>query len=233
MHSGIAYRNVLSCLGAAAFLAATLPLARRVEAIVQHKLDLTVPVPEDQRGRTDMPGGQGSWHTGQSVNFLTLPLTVRITNSSLNESGDLVLELVIENAGASSFDIPIGRDVRRVEEVASKSRSLFFIKAMPVLNGRLAEDSIALSETAGSAAVSGSLLHLEPHNSIQVLMPVNASDLKKPPPAITDRVEIRIVCSLWQLDDQHYAINAVSKNVPSVNTVVIAIRPDKLELVKP
>ena len=32
MHSGIAYRNVLSCLGVAAFLAATLPLARRVEA---------------------------------------------------------------------------------------------------------------------------------------------------------------------------------------------------------
>lgn len=196
----------------------------------QYTLDLTNPVPESQKGRTDMPGGGASWHTGQDTNPLKLPLSVRVAKAFLHQNDNVVLEILIENTSDSSIDLPITRDISRVEQKASTSRKLFFIRAMPVHEGLAADDSVAVEQTAGSARVPDSLLHLEPHKSIRVLMPISLADLKKSLPLGTEQLDLRIVCLLWHLDDQRYSIDAVSESVNSLNTVKFRIRNNQVDV---
>jgi hypothetical protein len=193
----------------------------------QFTLDLTAPVPENQQGRSDMPGGGASWHTGQGTNRTHLPLGVRILNSTVSATGDVTVEILLKNISDSSLDIPISRDVSRVEQTASKSRSLFFLRVAPVYDQKLGSDSIGSGETAGSLSIQGSLMRLEPGASLRVLIPVTATSLKRSLPKKGDRVEIRIICEQWHLDDQRYFVDRTSDKVLSVNTIILGFHDGK------
>src|SRR6266478_1858305 len=187
----------------------------------QFTLDLTTPVAENQQGRSDMPGGGANWRTGQRINRLQLPLSVQILNSSVNDTGNITVEILLKNISDSSLDIPISRDINRVEQTASKSRSLFFLRAVPVYDQKLGSDSIGSGQTAGSLIIQNSLMHLEPGDSLRALIPITATSLKRALPKNGDRVEIRIICEQWHLDDQRYFIDSTSDKVLSVNTNIL------------
>jgi len=193
----------------------------------QFTLDLTTPVAENQQGRSDMPGGGANWRTGQRTDRLQLPLSVRILHSSVNDTGNITVEIVLKNISDSGLDIPISRDISRVEQTAGKSRSLFFLRAVPVHDQKLGSDSIGFGETAGSLSIQDSLMRLEPGGSLRVLIPLTATNLKRALPENSDRAEIRIICEQWHLDDQRYFIDSTSDKVLSVNTKVLGFHDGK------
>jgi|SRR5882724_4235891 len=193
----------------------------------QFTLDLTTPVAENQQGRSDMPGSGTYWREGQRSNRLQLPLSVHILKSSVNDTGNITVEILLKNMSDSGLDIPISRDISRVEQTASKSRSLFFLRAVPVYDGKLGDDSIGSGETAGSLSIQDSLMRLEPGDSLRVLIPVTATSLKRALPKNGDRVEIRITCEQWHLDDQRYFIDSTSDKVLSVNTNILGFHDGK------
>jgi hypothetical protein len=190
----------------------------------QFTLDLTTPVAENQQGRSDMPGGEANWRTGQSSNRFQLPLSVHILKSWADDTGNITVEILLRNTGVSSFDIPISRDISRVEQTASKSRSLFFLRAVPVYDQKLGSDSIGLGQTAGSLSIQDSLMRLKPGDCLRVLIPVTPADLKRSLPKNSDRVKIRIICEQWHLDDQRYFIASTSDQVLSVNSIVVGFQ---------
>ncbi len=177
----------------------------------QYTLDLTAPVPESQKGRSDMPGSGATWRTGQKPSRYQLPLGVRILNSSIDADGDAILEILLANVDDSSVEMPISRDVSRVEETPGESRSLFVLRAVPVYEGQLGSDSIGFGETAGSPNIEGSLMRLEPGKSIRVLIRLSAASLKRSLPKNRDRVEVRIVCAQWRLDNQRFFIEVCKR----------------------
>jgi len=174
-----------------------------------------------------MPGSGTYWREGQRSNRLQLPLSVHILKSSVNDTGNITVEILLKNMSDSGLDIPISRDISRVEQTASKSRSLFFLRAVPVYDGKLGDDSIGSGETAGSLSIQDSLMRLEPGDSLRVLIPVTATSLKRALPKNGDRVEIRITCEQWHLDDQRYFIDSTSDKVLSVNTNILGFHDGK------
>jgi hypothetical protein len=233
-HSGIS--RILSILCAmVSALALTAPSAwdQTATKLKFPVLDLTAsPQPEEQ-GLLAIPGAAPGGITGQTTTrdryHFKLPIELEILDISPGEGENFAVTVLLRNVGANAFDLPSSRNITKIEKPGNTLQRVFFIRVEPVPIPELARGENPIREvgaaaTGGSTSVSGSFMRMDPGSAIQVILPVTGALLKHALERAKGKIEVRVVCNEWQLDDNRYFLNASSEEAVSKNVFGFVLR---------
>jgi hypothetical protein len=215
---GRALTSLLSLTLALAFTLLS-PLAAQ-KTLGGSPIDLTTPEPANQQG-LGVPGASGG--TFESPKY-ELPLRAEIIQTSVSKAGDFILELQLENTGQGGFDLPISRNISDVQRTPGGSRREFFFQIRPVSSEGQPAEAVGFGVTAGSVAVPGSFMRLQPRESVRVLLRAESSRVRKAMPNESKQLEVRVVCGEWTLDDNRFFIRATAQDLISANAAALIFR---------
>src|SRR5713226_7061665 len=169
------WRRAFSVLSLIAALSSGRSPASQQDSQTTTTLDLTARIPADQQGAT-APGAQGGSVATPHYQF---PLETRILRASADEEGNFVIEVLLHNKGSVAFDLPFSRDIGKVEEAGNRSRRIFFFLVRAKKERQREPKTIDGRATGGSTSLPGSYLHLNPGQSVRVLLPASANFVKQ------------------------------------------------------
>ena len=199
-------------------------------------LDLTAKIPAWKEGRQGIPGAEMGGLTGpsKSVTTPTYPLSmqIEIISSSVNSEGDFIVDVMVRNTGAKSFEFPSSQNLTEVEKTGNKSQRIFFFLLQPLAQAHDTE-FIGSIPTGGSTSVPGSFTRVDPGQSLRVLLPAAADQVRGAFKGGMRELLVRVVCHEWQLEDDRYFIRARSDDLPSGNAIKFVLRDGKPILMQP
>lgn len=185
-------------------------------------LDLTAPPARDQQG-LGIPGIGVSGTSGQMTKESNhdMSLQVEIVRAFAENSGDFIVEVKVENTGHAAFEFPISHKLSDVQRKQGAFRREFLFGVRPVSSETIAPSIVGV--TAGSHAVPGSLVRLEPKESIRALLRLESSLIRNLFPTGKKELDLHITCSEWLLKDERFAIDSVAKEVVSENVARLSL----------
>lgn len=190
-------------------------------------LDLTAKPPTGERGYPGIPGAEMGGFSGpgpgRATSTYSLPLQVQILNSLVDSERNFVIEVAVRNVGDTVFELPSSRNLTKIEAPGNKSQRLFFFMLRP--SGRNQTDQLLRSiPVGGSSSVPGSFKRLGPGETLRVLLPVSGEEVRRAFKDGIKELDVRIVCSEWQLEDDRYFIRGRSADLASSNTIKFVLR---------
>jgi len=183
-------------------------------------VDLTTPQSRGQDG-LGVPGFSvgGIEDSPVDDHKYEMSLRVEIVRSSVDKSGDFILQVEIQNIGQTAIELPVSRKASDVERKSgSFRRELFFTVRPTATESRLPN---VVGVTVGSHAVPHSLVRLESLQSFRVLLRVEARWVKNSLPKNGKEIRVEVTCGELALKDDSYFIESTAKNVISRNTTVL------------
>jgi len=217
-------------LAGAARAAGTFDLRTGQSISAQPVLDLTQSVPATQAGHPGIPGQSwsGGGNPGAADNsHYQLPLTIQILHSSTSDERGFVIEVLLRNMGQAFFDFPSSRDLAKVEQKGNVSQRILFFRVQPVGEKQQEIETIGFAATGGSTSVPNSFIRLAPGEALRVLLPASNDMVRRAFKGPAEQIELRVLCSEWQLEDTRYFIRASSEDTPSKNAIKFVLKNGK------
>lgn len=183
-------------------------------------VDLTTPQSQGQDG-LGVPGLGISAIEGQPVDEhkYEMPLRIEIVRSSVDKSGDFILQVKIQNIGQAAVELPVSRKASDVERKSGSFRRELFFTVRPMATESRPPNVVGA--TVGSHAVPPSLVRLEPLQSFRVLLRVESRWVKSSLPRDGKEIRVEVTCGEWALKDDSFFIESTAQNVISGNTAVL------------
>jgi hypothetical protein len=200
-------------------------------------LDLTAEVPRSEQGHPGIPGmsgGGGAWRPGPGDTAqYQLRLAADILRASANPDGNFVVEVLLRNTDSVPFDLPSSRNLTAVEKSGNRSRRVFFLRLQPVGGGAREGEALGFAATGGSTSIPGSFISLDPGKSLRVLLLASSDSIRRSFTQKSEKLEVKVSCQEWKLDDTRFFLSGISTELGSVNTIQFARRGERISPVQP
>lgn len=149
---------------------------------------------------------------------------MEILRARVNRSGDFILQVRLQNAGAVPLELPLSRNVSDVERTFGTFRRELTFAVGPVSSDGRAPEFVAVM--TGSHAVPHSLLRLDPEQSIRVLLRVDSRWVKDSLPRGEGEIRVKVTCGEWALANNRFFLESTAKDVLSGNAAVLGFNDD-------
>jgi hypothetical protein len=180
-------------------------------------IDLTKPA----ANQTELLAAPG-FSSSTAAYRLPLNITIRQVKST-GSADNFRVELLVQNIGASDFDLPVSRDSKGTLHAGNKGRSTFLFKLQTSGSKPGQLKSTTMISLSGSVSVPDSMFRIRPGEVVAVLLDVDMKFLPEWKTQGAAEVEIEAICSQWRLDDSRFYIDAASQDVKSVNSEKIPL----------
>ncbi len=198
-------------------------------------LDLTAEVPRSEQGYyRGIPGmsgggGTGGWRPGPDDTLRhQLPLAAEILRASPRKDGNFVVEVSLWNTGSAPFDLPSSRNLTAAQKPENRSRRVFFFQLQPVRGDAYEREVLGSAATGGSTSIPGSFISLDPGKSLRVLLLASSDSIRRSFTQKTEKLEVKVTCQEWKLDDNRFFLSGISTELGSVNTIQFARRGERI-----
>jgi hypothetical protein len=191
-------------------------------------LDLTEKIPFAQQGFPGIPGQSYGGPIGSKQGgSYELPVETRIIGASPNETGDFTVRILLRNIGKLPFKLPILSNLTAIEKAGNKSPRILFFRVEILRGIQMGPTIVGSAAVGGTESLSDSFLSLDPGQATTILLPASGSAIQRLLEMSQERVEARVICNEWDLEESGYVVRASSEKVVSENAVKFVMTDGK------